>query len=392
MARIVFVGNSPLHPGGGGLLAHYMLDSLPRAGHRVRAIFPIYPHRQAWREACRQRCPQMPVAWYDMPALRSAFADIPAAELARQTQAIQNELRDFLATEPVDLIYLHKESTIWGMPAFARADGLRCVAALHGNLLAMLRGYFDVARPEDWLAAYSETDLVTCCADHMTASLRAAGLKNLVTIKNGVDVAQFRPQPWPSHLATRHGLTRDDVVVMHASNLKQIKRPLDIIAAFAAALGRDRRLVLLIAGEGEMEGGVRAEVERLGIASRVRFAGWIDNAVMADYYALADFTVLASASEGLSMTCLESMACGRPVLASDIPGSRELITHDAEGLLFPVGDVDAIADTILAAAQDPNRRRRLGAAARSKVVKGFTLAQMERRWLETIDSLLAPAS
>lgn len=391
MAHIVFVGNSPLHPGGGGVLAQYMLVGLPGAGHRVRAIFPIYPHRQAWREVCRQRYPQVPVAWYDMPALKSAFADIPAAELARQTQAIQDELRGFLATEPVDLIYLHKESTIWGVPAFARAHGLRCVAALHGNLLAMLRGHFDAAGPEDWLAAYNEADLVTCCADHMTGSLRAAGLKNLVTVRNGVDVAQFRPQPWPSHLATRHGLTRDDVVVMHASNLDPIKRPLDIIAAFAATLRRDRRLVLLIAGEGEMEAGVRAEVERRGIASRVRFAGWIDNVAMADYYALSDFTVQASASEGLSMTCLESMACGRPVLASDIPASRELITHDAEGLLFPVGDIDAIADAILAAAQDPDRRRRLGAAARGKVVNGFTLAQMEQRWLEIIDSLLAPA-
>ena len=112
---------------------------------------------------------------------------------------------------------------------------------------------------------------------------------------------------------------------------------------------------------------------------------------MADYYSLSDFTVLASGSEGLSMTCLESMACGRPVLASDIPGSRELITHDAEGLLFPVGDIDAIADTILALAQDPDQRGRLGAAARGKVVNGFSLAQLERRWLDSIDSLLAPA-
>ena len=102
---------------------------------------------------------------------------------------------------------------------------------------------------------------------------------------------------------------------------------------------------------------------------------------------LADFTVLASTSEGMSTTSVESMACGRPVVASAIPGSRELITDGVDGLLFPVGDTEAFAARILDATE-PRLRGRMGAAARRKVERDYALAPAKQRQLELIDRLL----
>ncbi len=109
-----------------------------------------------------------------------------------------------------------------------------------------------------------------------------------------------------------------------------------------------------------------AEAKRLGIAERVKITSWVEPRAMPDYYALAGITVQASASEGLSLSCLESMASGRTLIASDIVAARELVRDGVEGMLFPLGDVGALARAIQAAAGDRALRARLGTAARAR--------------------------
>ena len=384
--NIIVIGNSPFHRGGAGPWAHHTLTNLLSAGHRVRAVFPIYPDKAEWRAAFRLRYPAVQAVWYDMPTAGDPFSDVPINQLERQLTGMQTALDLLLDQEEADLIYLTKESSIWGISEFARTRGLRCLATLHGNLLTMVQRNDRAVRRQAWIELYRQAELVTCCAEHMTRSLGAAGLDNLVTLPNGVDVGRFRPRCRPTDLAARFGIASDDVVMLHASNLHSIKRPLDLVRAFAGAVRRNDSLRLVIVGDGDMRCALEREARRLGVDRFIRLVGWVENGEMPNYYALADFTVLPSASEGLSMACLESMACGRFVVASDIPASRELIEDRVDGLLFPVGDVDALAEAMVDAA-GTLRRGTLGDAARSRIERNFSLSRMQRRQLAIIERL-----
>jgi glycosyltransferase involved in cell wall biosynthesis len=391
IGNIIIIGNSPFRPAGGGILAGHVLRLLRSAGHSVRAIYPIYKDKPEWREQFSQVYPHVQAFWYEMPRLVDVFAGFAAEDLALQARGIELGLRHFLTDQPPELIYLHKESSIWGITPLLVEQGLPFLATLHGNLLAMLNGATDNTQAERWLSAYRQADLVTCCAEHMAVRVRAAGLTNITTVRNGVDTEQFRPQPRPRKLATDLGIAPDDIVVLHASDLKSIKRAQDIVRGFAVALRHDPRLRLLIVGASYMRMSrdtLKAEAQRLGVAERMQIVGWAERQTMPHYYALADMTVQASASEGLSLTCLESMACGRTLIASDIPAARELIRNGVDGLLFPLGDVAALGRAIGAAASDPSLRARLGAAARERIAAHFSLDQMDERLLTVISGLL----
>jgi glycosyltransferase involved in cell wall biosynthesis len=105
---------------------------------------------------------------------------------------------------------------------------------------------------------------------------------------------------------------------------------------------------LLIVGEGPERARLAALAERLGLAGRVRLLGAVPHVVMSQYYSAADLSVLASSREGWANVLLESMACGVPVVASDIPGNPEVVRERAAGLIVaantPAGIAAAVRD------------------------------------------------
>ncbi|MCP4327511.1 MAG: glycosyltransferase family 4 protein [Alphaproteobacteria bacterium] len=385
--NIVFIGHPPFIEGGSGPLADQSLTNLRSAGHRVRAICAMFPGKAKWRDAFARLYPEVPVVWYDMPPLGDPFAAAPVDVVETQLRGVRPALTAMVAEDKADLVYLNRESLTWGTPTVARALGLRVLASMHGTSLASSGGTFNGHDGRARLARFGRVDLVACCAEHLTRTVREAGLSNAETLLNGVDTKLFRPRQRPPDMADRLGVTATDIVVLHASNLRSIKRPLDLVRGFARAFGGDRRLFLVIAGDGDLRDKIEIEASRLGVRDRVAMIGWIPHDDMHDCYALADFSVQTSTSEGLSMACLESMASGRPVIATDIPGSRELITDGEDGLLFPTGDIEALAGAILEMAQ-PKRRRPMADAGRHKVELHFSAEILARRQLEIVDQLL----
>jgi hypothetical protein len=104
-----------------------------------------------------------------------------------------------------------------------------------------------------------------------------------------------------------------------------------------------------------------------GVIQRFRFQPFVDNAVMPRYMNLADLVVMPSEREGLSRVYLEAQACAKTLLASDIPGAREAVTHGETGRLFRRGDIDDLTEKTLLAAGDPALRARIGRQARQYV-------------------------
>jgi glycosyltransferase involved in cell wall biosynthesis len=141
-----------------------------------------------------------------------------------------------------------------------------------------------------------------------------------------------------------------------------------------------------IAGEGEERLVLEARIRGLGLEQRVRLLGQRDD--VPALLASSDVFVLPSVREGLPLSILEAMAAGRPVIASAIAGTDEVVTAGETGLLFPPGDPAALAQALRQLLADPGLADRLSRAARPWVQKEFAAELMTRRIEAIYEELL----
>jgi len=145
------------------------------------------------------------------------------------------------------------------------------------------------------------------------------------------------------------------------------KRPLDIVESAERALRQNPKLLYVIVGDGPYRGLMEEACRRWRIAERFRFAGWVDYDRVPDYVNLADIVVMPSEAESQARVYLEAQACARLLIASDIPGAREVIEDGETGLLFGKGDIDDLTAKTLLAASDPELRAKMGWRAHERV-------------------------
>ncbi|MFN9204402.1 MAG: glycosyltransferase family 4 protein, partial [Gemmatimonas sp.] len=178
----------------------------------------------------------------------------------------------------------------------------------------------------------------------------------------GIDSQHYTPDP---------ALRADRPVFAYLGRLKKYKGVDLVLRAFAASGVEEATLE--VAGAGEF----RAELERLagtlGVASRVRFLGRIDETHKCALLRRAWATVFASPKEGWGITNLEAAASGTPVIASNSPGIRESVKHGETGFLVPHGDVAAMAACMRRLSGERTLVEHLGVAAR-RFAEGFTWA------------------
>jgi glycosyltransferase involved in cell wall biosynthesis len=119
----------------------------------------------------------------------------------------------------------------------------------------------------------------------------------------------------------------------------------------------------------------------------IAWFGQVSN--IATFWAQAHVAVLPSRREGLPLSLLEAAACGRAMIASDVPGCREVVIHDQTGLLFPVDDAPALADAMARLAGEPHLRARYATAARACVVEKFAATIIGRQTVDLYQRLLS---
>ncbi len=133
-----------------------------------------------------------------------------------------------------------------------------------------------------------------------------------------------------------------------------------------------------LVGDGPLRGELENLSQQLGLASKVVFFG--EQEKVGDFLSAFDVAVLTSESEGCSNSLLETMALGKPVVANDVGGNRELVQHGVDGLLVPFGDAEAAADAILSLLLDSERAGAMGRVAKEKITTQFSLEKMVRQY------------
>jgi glycosyltransferase involved in cell wall biosynthesis len=150
-----------------------------------------------------------------------------------------------------------------------------------------------------------------------------------------------------------------------------------------------------IAGNGDVAE-TRASARRLGIADRVNIPGWLDPDATAQVLHRTDILVLPTFIENLPMIILEGFACGVPIITTPVSAITEVVDHERNGLLVPVGDIEALADAMRRLIEDPDLRLRLGRAAREDHARAYDIrgyaARLVKLWREVAISRKRSAS
>ncbi|MBI2077301.1 MAG: glycosyltransferase family 4 protein [Euryarchaeota archaeon] len=274
----------------------------------------------------------------------------------------------------VDVVHLHLPF-IFGAGSVIRAARKRrvaLVATYHQDLQAQgVRGaafsaYLRYALPRQLRAMDA---IVVPTLDYARQSRVAPWLGNAVEVPHGIDTEFFspmdgedaRPWPWPA--------TQPTFLFVAALDRAHDFKGLDTLlrALTHPSAGRAR---LVVVGDGDRRSQFETTARRLGLKARVHFAGELDAQGLRRHYRAATATILPSLHGDIfGMVLVESMACGRPVIATRLPGVRAVVRHDETGILVPPGDADALSRAIVKLVDAGSRE--MGLRARAEVVERF---------------------
>lgn len=232
------------------------------------------------------------------------------------------------------------------------------------------------ARFTGWLHRRGGTAMVAvseACRTHVLEHLQICP-ERVLTAHNGIPTGEFEV---PGRLPPVRGA----VIAGTISNFKAEKGHSYLIEAMRLILDAGVPMHLKIAGDGRARHEMESLAESLGVRSRIDFIGRVPSA--AEFYSQIDLFVIPSIyAEGLPTTILEAMAASLPVVSTDVGGAVEAVRDGREGLLVRPRDARALADALIALANDPDCLRAMGEAGYRRVKDGFTIEAMTRTIVE----------
>jgi glycosyltransferase involved in cell wall biosynthesis len=244
------------------------------------------------------------------------------------------------------------------------------------------------AKCSDSILSQNQEDIATAAAEHI------AGPELVKWLGNGIDLARFDRRRLEDDVLDR---LRTDIrldptapVVGFVGRLVEEKGILDLFAAAEKVLAEIPDAQFLIVGpyDDEKPDALRPDVaKRYDLRDRCYFLGMRDD--MPELYALMDVLVLPSYREGFPRAPMEASAMGVPAVVTDIRGCREAVEHGVNGLLFPVGDHQALAAALIELLGDETRRARMGAAGRELAETRFDEQKVFDRVLSEYERLLS---
>ena len=217
------------------------------------------------------------------------------------------------------------------------------------------------------------------------------GPGKVVFIPLGVNFNRFRPLPREEVLKAKAELLgREDLkVVLFVGRLHPIKDPLTLLRSFKKLVDKLPDSVLLVIGWGPEAESYIKMAEELGLSGKVLFLGFIPNDQLPIYYNMADVYVLPSLYEEWSNTIMEAMACGIPVVATDVGSNRYLVEDGRTGFLVPPREPGPLADRIYQILTNPELAEEMGKEA-LRAVRRYDLSSAGRTYRREMLSLLIP--
>jgi glycosyltransferase involved in cell wall biosynthesis len=358
---------------------------LAAAGYRSVIAVPRFPGLDAWSE--RLVADNLVVSRWEVPPV---FEQWRWRRFNRLIAGFQTErrIRAFRAS----LVHVAMCWTSYGLTHLwlAARCGLPAVVSVHNCFPyermsqwhePLLRQAFTAVRG---IYAVSESAMQRFL--HIFRAYLAPSVR-LSVIPNTVDTARFLPSP-TRRAATRKalGIAEDALVIGSVGRLSPQKRPELLIDLHALLSQQFPQLVLVLAGSGPLEQQLRERAQRRGVDERTVFAGFVPS--VERLLPALDLHLLMSRNEGFGIATIEAMACGVPAVATEVPGSLDILRGCDSGQLVPANDLPVTAAIVAGLLLDRERRSRMAQAARAKAEACYSNAVVGQQVRAFYDGLL----
>ena len=290
-------------------------------------------------------------------------------------------LENILREQKPDIVHTHSgKAGVLGRLAAKRAGVPVIVHTIHGpsfgnfqNAAANL-----VFRAAEKRAARATTHFVVV-AEAMKSQYLAAGIgrpEQYSKIFSGFPLEPYLSAKNDPDLRERLGIAPDDFVVGKIARLFKLKGHDELFAAAPGLVQRCPKIKFLLVGDGEWRGRFEQLAKSTGLERHFIFAGLVQPADVPRYVGIMDALVHLSLREGLPRALPQALAAGKPVVAYDCDGAREVCLEGETGFLVPPGDRAGLASAILRLAGEPALRERLGGRGRQFVRANFAVEKM----------------
>ncbi len=204
--------------------------------------------------------------------------------------------------------------------------------------------------------------------------------EKFIEVPFGVDVEKFSPTPSKNELLQKLGLSQSDKIILFVGGLDRAHyfKGLEILIKARAEVPNAK---ILVVGDGDLRPHYEEMVKGLGLDDQVVFAGSVAAKDLPDYYNLADVLVLPSLdqSEAFGIVLIEAAACGKPVIASNLPGVRSVVEYGINGFTVSPGNAKELAEKINYFLNNPDEAKRFGVAGRERVLEKYDLKKLGER-------------
>jgi N-acetyl-alpha-D-glucosaminyl L-malate synthase BshA len=335
--------------GGSGILASALGEELAKRGHEVHFISYERPFR-------------LPL---DLPRIHFhpvTINDYGLFKYPDYTLPLSVKMAEVTRAHRLDVLHVHYAVPHATAALLARSMlpselQPRVVTTLHGTdttLLGCDPGYGPAIRH-----ALEASDAITTVSEHLQRETQ-----RLLEMNRPIEVihnffAPRDPKRSPREVRRELGIG-DEAMILHSSNLRQVKR-IDLLLETVARI-RPREAFKLVILAGESFEPFVDEVRRLELEDRVIVRERVTD--IEDYLQAADIGLVTSESESFCLSVLEAMCFAHPTVATRVGGIPEVIEDQKTGILIPFGDADALARAVESLIQNPSRRRAMGNAAK----------------------------
>jgi N-acetyl-alpha-D-glucosaminyl L-malate synthase BshA len=366
--------------GGSGVVATELGIELAAAGHEVHFISYSQPFRLNGRDDG--------IFYHEVPVSSYPLFEFPPYDLALASRMA--EVAEFCSLDLLHVHYAipHSVSALLARQMLAaRGRRLPFVTTLHGTditLVGLDRSYLPITR-----YSIQESDGVTSISNYLKEKTLEdfEVTRPIEVIPNFVNCDVYTPLKGESvRTEARRRLARPgDAILMHLSNFRPVKRVVDVVKVFARVV-KEVPAQLVLIGDGPDRSAAEWLAHDLQIHDKVHFLGKQER--VSELLPLADLMLMPSELESFGLAALEAMACKVPAIATRVGGVPELIDDGITGLLYPVGDVEAMAAGAIALLKDRDRLETMRDEARKTARARFCASLVIPQYLRYYEKVL----
>ncbi len=362
--------------GGSGIVGSELGKELAARGHTVHFIASALPTRLTELNE-RVRFHEVEMMSY------------PLFEHQPYTLALATKMATVAETENLDLLHVHYAiphsiSAILARESLQPHRRLPVITTLHGTDITLVgadRSYLPITR-----YGIAQSDGVTAISHYLKqATAETFQFDNIAVIPNFICASDYQRHAVQD---LRAELAPDGApLLVHVSNFRPVKRPVDCVEILARVLKLGVRTRLVMVGDGSERTNAEHRARCLGVDDHCAFVGKQPKIV--DYLSAADVLLLPSEQESFGLAALEAMACEVPVIASRVGGIPEVVTDGETGFLSEVGDIEKMSADAARLLSNKKLREEMGARARESAISRYSTELIIPQYIDFYERVLA---